>query len=407
MVNICPSCSSENRDIARYCDQCGAPIAEDAVPVSAPAAAASASASSGVAKAAINWGGLALVIVLLGVAVFLFMPQKKVSEAGMPPMAGGAQGNEMMGEVLKQVQGLKDELAKDPTNVETLNKIYQLYGQVGKIDKAREYLTQVLDGIRAKLKSGEFDTEKAISTTADVAQAAVMAGDGEGAMQALEFFHELKPDDLRVLPFLGNLSYDLGKVDDSIKWYSQFLEKAEPEKFEEYWNVKVDRATMYLQKADDTKDSTWLDKAQSELEATNVAQPKMFNAWFNLGQVYLKRPDKVTARSMFEKSLALATDDISKYKAEREIALIDGKEPPAMPNPHGEGSLEDMGLGPAKPGVPNPHGEGFDGTGGGGMANPHGEGFGGGSGGGMENPHGEGGGMANPHGENPHGEGGA
>ncbi len=403
MLNVCPACNAENRDIARFCDQCGAAIAEDAIAAARPAAAKAASSST-TSGPKVNWAGLSVLLLILAVAGFLLFPGKKDDgAAGGGPMMGGKAGEEVMGQVLKQVGELKARIEADPTDTKALNEVYTLYQQVGKIEKAREYVQMSLDGIQKKIDSKEIDTEKAVSVTADVAQAAVMAGDGEGAMMALEFFHKLKPDDVQVLPFLGNLAYDLGKTDDAIKWYSQYLEKADPGKFQDYWNVRIDRSTMYLQKADDSKDPSFIDKAELELDEITKAKPEMFNAWFNLGQVYLHKKDKPRAREMFTKALGLAgTDEISKYKAEKEIALIDGKTPPAMPNPHGEGgSLEEMGLGPAKPGVANPHGEGFGDTPPG-MTNPHGEGFGGG--GDMSNPHGEGG-MANPHGENPHGEG--
>ncbi|MCC7478940.1 tetratricopeptide repeat protein [bacterium] len=402
MLNVCPACNAENRDIARFCDQCGSPIAEDAIAAAKPAAKSEEHKAAAGPK--VNWAGLALLFVLLGVGGFLLFPAKK-DNAGAP-MMGGAAGEEVMGKVLEQVGALKKRIETDPTDTKALNEVYTLYQQVGKIEKAREYVQLSLDGIQKQIDEKKLDTEKAVSITADVAQAAVMAGDGEGAMMALEFFHKLKPDDVQVLPFLGNLAYDLGKTDDAIKWYSQYLEQADPATSSDYWNVQIDRSTMYLQKADDTKDGSWTDKARVELEAVVTAKPEMFNAWFNLGQVHLHKKDKVKAREMFAKALTLSSDEISKYKAEKEIALIDGKEPPAMPNPHGEGgSLEEMGLGPAKPGVENPHGEGFGS--GGGMSNPHGEGFGDVAPG-VENPHGEGfGDAASPHGENPHGEGGA
>jgi tetratricopeptide (TPR) repeat protein len=307
---------------------------------------------------------LVFVAIVLGGLFFLLKPSAPTSSE----MPGGAAGAEVMGEVLKQVGELKEKLEADPMNASQadpspLAEIYGIYGQVGKLDKAREYLQLALDGIATQLKSKKIDDDKAIGAVADIAQVAVMSGDMEGALTSLTFFHELKPADLRVLPFLGNLCYDLGRTEEALKWYDMFLAEADPEKFAEYWNVKVDRATMYLSQTDATGDKKWLELARRELEETTKAQPAMFNAWFNLGQVHLHDADRQSARPNFVKALELAGDDsMLKYKAEREIALLDGKAPPEMPNPHGEGmSLEEMGLGPAREGMENPHGEGFGG----------------------------------------------
>lgn len=397
MSIVCSKCGADNNDLARYCDQCAAPISPEAS-VEAAAKAAAEPKPAGNA-ATINW--IAIITVAVVVAVLgwlLFSPHKPAPEsmAGAGAMAGGgdmqnphtqggaaADGGAMNADVMQQLGDAKAALEKDPLAVDSLNVLYNMYATIGLQEKVRPYLNKAYDALVAK--RGELG-DKATDTLIQLVTAAMMGSDTDGALDVLTKYQKLEPENVSLMGILGDVCFDTGKNEDAIKWYTMYLDKAKPEEAgETYWRVRTDRATMYLNlgKPVDGKDSVQL--AVSELETVTAQTPGLWAGWFNLGIAYSTAGQKEKAKQAWKKALELASGELEKWQVEAQIAKSEGKEPPPPPeNPHG-----DMGMGGA--GMANPHG----GAGGGeGMANPHGDM---GAGDGAANPHG-GGGAGNPHG---------
>ena len=398
MYITCPSCKAQNRDEARYCDQCGAPLTEDAVAQTA-ASEAPPAVTAGGRRQAVNWLALLLVVAAIGVVGWLLlMPKGGGNGQGSATMGAGASSanphaeaaaNPEMGKMMAGLDEAKKKIEKDPLDVEALTTLYQTYGMIGRQEKIRPYLEKALAELKAK-KATLGD--KAQQTASDIASAAIAGQDLPGALEALTLLNEMAPDKLPVMSLIGDINYDMGNVDKAIEWYDKYLKKATPEaQGEDYWMVRVDRAAMLLQSGETGSKPELKKQAVTELEQVTVAQPKMYKAWFNLGQAYDKSGDKAKAKSAWQKSLALAKDANEKWQAEAQLARLEGKEPPPPPaSPHGEGrgggGMGAEGMG----GMPNPHGAGGADSGAGGMPNPHGAGGTGSEGGGTTNPHGGG-----------------
>lgn len=382
MAKVCPKCSADNSDEARFCEQCAAPLSPEAAAEMAASAPAAAPAQR--SNAAVNWTALIIVLLIIGVVVWLLRtPQapKPGAMQGANAAASGANaenphaqagGGAMGGDVMKQLSDAKAALDKDPLATESLITLYQMYGMIGREKEVRPYLDKSYEALVKKRGELGKDASKLL---AQIVTAAMMGNDADGAVGVLEKYHELEPDDTSILGMLGDVCFDTGKSEDAIKWYTQYLEKSKPEtEGETYWRVRTDRATMYLNLGQpvDGKDSVAL--AVSELEYITQNSPTLWNGWFNLGVAYSTAGQKDKAKVAWAKADTLATGEMEKWRVASELAKLEGKEPPPPPsNPHG-----DMG---AAGGMANPHG-GMD-MGGAGGADPHG-----GMGGDMASPHG-------------------
>jgi hypothetical protein len=391
MAKVCPKCSADNSDEARFCDQCAAPLSPEAVADVAAQGAASAPVQR--SAPAVNWTALIIVLVIIAAVVWLFRPPAVPKPGAMPEAstaAGGAGGvdnphaqaggGNMGGDVMKQLADAKAALEKDPLATESLITLYQMYGMIGREKEVRPYMDKAYAALVGKRKELGQEAPKML---AQIVTAAMMGNDAEAAIGVLEKYQQLDPQDTSTSRMLGDVNFDIANSDEAIKWYTLYLSQAKPEvEGDTYWRVRIDRATMYLSHNQpvDGKDPVQL--AVSELESITQQVPAQWNGWFNLGVAYntAKQPEK--ARAAWNKASTLASGEYEKWQVAAELAKLDGKEPPPQPaNPHGM-----MGGAGGMGGGANPHG-GMD-MGGAGGANPHSGMDMGGAGGGMENPHG-------------------
>ncbi len=388
MAKVCPKCSADNSDEARFCEQCAAPLSADAAVETAARSSASGAAQRA-AIPAVNWTALVVVLAIIAVIVWLLrtppVPKPGAMPAGAAATGAGSTENphatgtpgEMGGDVMKQLADAKAALEKDPLATESLITLYQMYGMIGREKDVRPYLDKTYDALVKKRSELGAEAPKVL---AQIVTAAMMGNDADGAVSVLEKYQQLEPNDTSILGMLGDVCFDTGKNPEAIKWYTQYLDKSKPEtEGETYWRVRTDRATMYLSsdKPVDGKDPVQL--AVSELEYITQQTPGLWNGWFNLGVAYNTAKQQDKARTAWNKASELASGEMEKWRVAAELAKLDGKEPPPPPaNPHG-----DMSGGGGMGGVANPHG-GME-MGGAGGANPHG-----GTGGEMENPHGGG-----------------
>jgi tetratricopeptide (TPR) repeat protein len=375
MLQTCPACHSDNRDIAKYCDQCGAalsPLVEGQVVAAQPIATPDPIAVTAPRQPAnVNWTALLfLAAIVLGIVWVIKTPsQQQVQQAAVPPMAaagtaaGGGADNPIgtMQNVQKQLADLKAKLKKDQLDVAALADLYMMYGQIGQTDKVRPYVDNALKAWQRKYPKPD---EAARKTLAGVALAALQADDQQAAVEVLVAYHQSDPANLGVIGTIGNLYYEMNEPADAVKYYDMYLAKADPKtQGDDYWNVLVDKATMHLNLAGHDVTSDQYSTAMQLLLRATKESPKHWAAWYNLGQAYKDAEKKAEALAAFKKSLDVATDEQSKYESQKEINTLEGKPAPEPPaNPHQGmamgGSAGGMSLPTPPPGTPNPHAEG-------------------------------------------------
>jgi Flp pilus assembly protein TadD len=369
MAKVCPKCNADNSDLAKYCDQCAAPISPEAEAELAARGSRAGTAAGG--NAVVNWVGIIVVLAIIGAGGWLLFASHPPKPGAMP--AGGEPGGAEMqnphaqpgaagmgGDIMQQIDGAKAALDKDPLDTQSLASLYQMYGMIGRQQQVRPYLDKAYEALVQK--RGELGA-KAPQVLEAIVFAAMSGQDIDGATTVLLKYQPLDPQNTSVLNLLGDVYFDANRPEEAIKWYTLYLDQAKPEVAgETYWRVRTDRASMYLTsgKPVDGKDSVQL--AISELQYITQQTPAMWNAWFNLGLAYSTAKRKDQAKAAWQKALPLAGGEEEKWRVEAELAKLDGKEPPPPPDsPHGGMGGGGMDRG----GMENPHGAGGGQPGGG------------------------------------------
>jgi tetratricopeptide (TPR) repeat protein len=342
MALVCNVCGEANDDQARFCNQCAGPLTPDATVerTATPAVPAVQAPRS----SRVNWLALALVVVLVGVIGWLLFAPKSAKNraddmaAAMPganPHAEGAMGAHagMDPAVQKQIEDAKAALDKDPLATDQLSALYQVYALVNMQDKLRPMVDRAMKALAdGKKELGAQATDKAVA----LAQAALDGNDPETATKVLTGFLSLEPGNLKVTALLGDLYYNQDQAADAVRYYTDYLKKAMPEsEGDRYWNVRVDRATMYMKLAKVGGDQAKLPLAISELEETTKRLPTFWNAWFNLGQAYSQAGAKPKAEAAWQHALDTASGEIQTWRAKAALAELRGEPAPPPPaNPH-------------------------------------------------------------------------
>jgi Tfp pilus assembly protein PilF len=372
MLQTCPACQSDNRDIAKFCDQCGAALSpsveelrrQPAVAGNDSTALATAVAAGLVAGRAttINWTALLfLAALVLGIVWVIKTPSQQTAP---PPMAGTQGGDNPIGtmeNVQKQLADLKSAVKKDPLDIAAISDLYMMYGQIGQTEKVKPIMESALKAWQKKYPKPD---EAARKELAGLALSALQADDQQTAVDVLVVYHEADPANLGVVGTIGNLYYEMNQPADAIKYYDMYLEKGTPEsQGSDYWNILVDKATMHLNLAGQDTSSSEYATAVQLLDRATKESPKHWAAWYNRGQAYKTAGDKSRALADFKKSLEVATDAQNKFESQKEINELEGKPAPEPPaNPHEGldigGNGGDVSLPTPPPGTPNPHTEG-------------------------------------------------
>jgi tetratricopeptide (TPR) repeat protein len=365
MAINCPKCNAENGDDARFCAQCGAPLAGDAAPAAPPSRAAA-------APPATNWWAIIGILAIIAVLVWLFATPKKDNQmAGAgngtanPHASGGAASDDNphgMGSQagMPDIDAMKAKLDANPLDVASLSDLYQTYGMIGRGPKVREYLDAAM---KALLEQRDTLGEDWTNTGRQLAVAALLGGDPEGALAALNQLREEVPGDRDTMLLLAQVHYSIDQPAEAVELYDEYLSGSDPEADgATYWQARLHRAMMNLrlfeQSPEDARDTAALAAATGELEEVTASQGDNFDAWLQLGNAYGSGGDVPRAETAYNKALELASDEQQKWEAEAALAVMHGEEPPEQPAP----AMGGMGS-PA-----NPHG------GMGSMGNPHGGG---------------------------------
>ena len=350
MLVICPKCQAENEDVARFCNQCGAPLG-NTLPENRPVVTEEPETGAQRKAGVVNWSGLVIIALVIG-AIWYVVGSHPTATSGAD--AGGPM---MPQEVLDKIGGLKETLRQNPADIDALRGLYETYGMVGKISEVTPYSEAALDYLKQNKSS--LSPEELGDAFLGLFIACYENRDDAICLTVLEEYHAQFPDNMRILKVLGDLCYDNMMFDKAIQYYSEFLEKSTMADDEEsYLNAMTDLGTCYIQEAaGDTVDTELMEKALATFDEVLGYKADFWQAHFNRGIALAKLERNDEAVAEYSWCADNTEDAMDKWRAGTARAEITGEDPPAMPA--------------------NPHGEGFDGTG-----NPHGEA--------MANPHGEG-----------------
>lgn len=348
MLVICPQCHAENEDVARFCNQCGSPLG-NTLPENKPApAAAPPVPEASKPDHSANWSGLVIIaIIILAIWWIVGSKPSQTEEGGAAPM---------MEQVIAQVAGLKEKLASDPGDVDTVQEMYQLYAQVGKTEEVTPYTIAALEHIEKN--ADNMDSTLVGDKLLALFISAYEAHDDAVCIDILKVYQKQFPDNIRILKVLGDLSYDQAQWEQALDYYGQYLEQADREEDpENYKNAMTDRGSCYIQLAgEDDPDPEQLANALETFEQVLAMDPEFWQAHFNKGVVLQKLGQLDEAEQEWRWCIENTDSSMEAWRAEFAISEMRGTDPPAMPSsPHGEGGM-----------MTNPHGEG-------GMMNPHGE----------------------------------
>jgi len=358
MAINCSKCNAENGDDARFCAQCGAPLAAGAEPLTPPVGLASAT------PAKTNWWAIIAIVLVIGILVWLFATPKN---NGQLPGAGGSTANPHgstattsddnphgMGSQagMPDIEGLKARLEANPLDMEALRTMYQTYGMIGRGPKVREYLDAAMKGL---LEQRDQLGENWTDTGRQIAVAALLGGDPEGALAALNQLREEVPGDRDTVLLLAEVHYSIDQPGEAVEFFDEYLSGASPEADgTTYWQARLHRAMMnlrlYEQSPAGGQDTAALAAATGELQEIVANGDDNFDAWLQLGNAYGAGGDVPRAEEAFNKCLQLATDPQQEWEAQAALAELHGEEPPEPPAP----AMGGMGGGMGSMG--NPHG---------------------------------------------------
>jgi tetratricopeptide (TPR) repeat protein len=266
----------------------------------------------------------------------------------------------MMSDVQKQLETHKKALDKDPLDVTALSELYDMYAQIGQAEKVKPFVDKALARWN-KLYKGK-STEEQRRMLAGIALLALQADDLPTAADVLKVYHAEEPDNLGLIATLGNIYFELEQEPEAIEWYDKYLERTTPEEQgNDYWNILVDQATMYLHQSKGDASSPNYKEALTRLERATAENPQHWPAWYNLGEAHKAAGKKDAALAAYRKSLEVAGDDaMRKWESQKEINALEGKPPPPQPEVDPHAGLDmggSSGLPTPPAGTPNPHGE--------------------------------------------------
>lgn len=361
----CPQCNVENRGGASFCDQCGAALA--------PSAVASETDSAG--ERQVNWPAIIFVIVLLAVVGWLlFGPSNgdapvtgTLAVSGSNPHGGGTAStgdgeSNAMGDL--KLEESKTRLAENPLDTEALSNLYGVYRQIGRGAQIRVYLDAAITAMEDREAELGEDLQ---GLGIQLGMAAAEGDDFEGSLLVFEKILELRPDYHPIKRMLGDVCLTLSRFDQSVDWYSRYLEAADPATDgQDYWDTYHYRASTYLKWYESVpvagRDIALMQSCLTDLEYITTNQPENTEAWFSLGNTYNLNGNIEAAITAWEHARDLSTNEVQRWTAESSIARARGEKIPPKPDSMAAGmgamgSAETAGeTQPPHGDDPNPHG---------------------------------------------------
>ena len=273
-------------------------------------------------------------------------------------------------EVSTSIADNKARLQANPLDVEALNALYQVYAEIGQAEEMYPSTRSAVEAWKAGAAAGEGE----IKVLAGVAMAAMQYGDLQGAVLAMETYHEAQPENLSVISAVGNLYFQLSRLEttapatatqhaqSAVDWYAKYLAATTAEnQGEAYWNVMVDQASMQVQLADSNAQSPEFKQAMDQLLQVTVSAPDNWSGWHNYGITLGLAGQKDQAITTLKQAMQVAGNKMERWESEKQIAMLEGRELPPPPfdmaDPHADVDMKGFDLPKAAPGSPNPHGE--------------------------------------------------
>lgn len=132
---------------------------------------------------------------------------------------------------------------------------------------------------------------------------------------------EREPENLDALRALGNIAYDQNDPQRATEFYQRYL-KVKPDDL----SIQTDLGTMQLS-------TQQVDAALKTYQAVLAADPKFFQAQFNLAIAYRAAGDNDKALAALERAREIAADDATRQRVDMLLARLKGEPPPAAAAP--------------------------------------------------------------------------
>lgn len=280
-MRFCPQCGAALVAGAKFCVECGEPLAPAAI---APPFAESAPAATSRARFSSAFLAVIAGLLIAGLAAVALIvrsnPAAKEADSVATADSGGMGSSAMPPDhpaikipktAVDFINDLDRRAHAQPNNL-------ALWTQLGDVDS----------------RAAMFDP--AYSNRALAAYAHVL---------------KLDPDNPAALRGVGNINYDLHNYDQAIAAYEHYL-KQKPRDAD----VLTDLGTMYLSSGNP-------DQAVLQYRQALLANPKFFQAYYNLGVAYGEENQGGPARASFAQALALAPDDRTRGEIKQMLASLD------------------------------------------------------------------------------------
>lgn len=272
---FCTQCGAPLPADARFCARCGRPVAGGGPPPPRRRFPADRWAPALVAGAVLAVGAIAVLIGSLNAAAPNVPPPRGGGQsAGLPE---GHPPLKLPADVLDAITKLADAARQNPGDLQTWQQLGFVQYRAGQVDPA--YL----------------------------AQAAATYG----------HILERDPENLDALRALGNIAFDRNQPEQAMQYYARYL-KEKPDDL----GVRTDYGTMQLT-AGQTAAAT---KTYEEVLA---ADPKYFQAQFNLAIAYRAGGDDEAAMKALARAREVAGDDATRQRVDELLAHLRGGPPPA------------------------------------------------------------------------------
>ncbi len=259
---FCAQCGTRSQTEAAFCAGCGAPLRESAKANRAPWMERYA--------AAVVLGAVLLVAgTAIGIGVMRRPPPIVAAPRGNTEASAALpEGHPPLGipeDVLKVIERMEKLAAEQPDNLETWKQLAFVQYRAGQV--APEFLRKAEEsyGHVLKIDSRDLDALRGLGNIA------YDRNDSAAALQRYREFLAVKPDDKGVLTDMGTMLLAAQRVDEAIATYQGVLQ-ADPKFFQAQFNLaiayraagKADLAMAALQRSREVADS---DEARQQVDA--------------------------------------------------------------------------------------------------------------------------------------------
>jgi chromosomal replication initiator protein DnaA len=257
-----------------------------------------------------------------------YLRSKKQYEAAIEESAQLIEALPDVGELRVNQAELLEKLRRTDEAHEAYFKAHELFKRQGQQEKAAIQLERILASegtnikalrTQAELQAEMGDSVKALGTLHNLATSLIEQGDLEEARAVLKRILEIKPDDLASLERLVKVNQDLKDDEELIPAYMQqieiFLQR-------EAFNKAIEICEAIL--AINPSDTIVREKLIQVYERTNRAE-KALEQYLQLAALYQQRQEHEKEREVYEKLVALRSEDTEVRRRYCELLLESGQ----------------------------------------------------------------------------------